>query len=502
MDFSNQDHSFLQIAWKAGTLGISQRGTKRIAKSTIMAFDVPKLCQFVNHTLSFKSLCTRACLLYGASNIMRQQSNILYEDTIQLYKRLEFVFTHPDKKPDIDLSRPFVSAQTITLQHELDTLFEFSKSQAAPSFSDLFEQPRSRKRDRDLYELEQDLSSLLITNLSEQLINTDEQVIDFDFNLEDDLLQSYIRPIAIENQRDNQEEITPFENDNGAMTPLLSAGSPIHSSILSHSSASYGPHIPPLIQEEEMASINTDLYDALLPDHPDQFSLSPVPPDLPRPRAVKRMMMRRAQDTILPSDCYQHPPLRSLPSFTTNHFIKHSLQTPSIITGVEPGSILSWVLFPHHQKTQEYPLRVERSRRFDRRRDALGSSPSSSSSSFLGGLSYSQTGALSIQSTSDIHTPEFHAHFDLGDESHMTLIREHENEWQFNEAPWTDEDMTIDYGFLDFNQPFHLEEELNQLIANRSEVSKYFSHVLELASKGKIRAIQTEPYGPIEIELL
>ncbi|OBZ90113.1 hypothetical protein A0J61_01839 [Choanephora cucurbitarum] len=529
MDISHQDHLFLQIAWKAGTLGLSKAGSKRIKRHTIMAFDVPKLCQLVNNKLSLKSLTTRACLLCGASTIMRQQSNILYDDTIQLYKLLELGFTHPDKRPNIDLEKPFASLQAITIQNELESFFEFTSSHTAPSFSDLFVESihRSHKRDRDLYDLEESLSSVLhISDITEQqdfVIAPHEpfnegvyqDMIDFDFSLGDGDMM--IDPIMTEKRRDNEKEHTPSTNDVNlsSTSPLLTADSPVHHSphpsSISHSPASYGrdndlPRFPPLIPEEEeegvlesdsIASMSTDLYASILPQHhPSQLVVSPVPPDRPRPRAVKRMMLRRTQDTILPSECYQRPDLLTAqPVITTHHpkDMRYQIRHPSLATLDKIGAGVKHLLFPNRTIDKGYQ-QVERPRRFDRRRDALGSSPSTASSSFLGGIA-----------AYNIHTPEFQStHFDLGDDSHMTLIHEAQNEWPLDNAQFDYENHAdIDYGYLDFNHQFNLEEEeINRFLENRSEVSKSFSYVLELASKGKIKATQHEPYGPIDIELL
>ncbi|RCI02974.1 hypothetical protein CU098_012273, partial [Rhizopus stolonifer] len=333
-----------------------------LKKNIIVSFNVPKLCQLVSNEQCIISLGAKACLLYGASTIMRQQSNILYEDTVQLCKKLKTGLTRPEVKPDINLEKLFASESAITLLEERDDLLVFKSSINAPSFSDLFDghNAYSSQQDHNLHQFETDLSPLLrLSSMHidesnsglfqmlrdstieqpvmfplQAMINLRDEMVDFGFDMDDhdpmqviynhDEGQDFTEALE-ENNENNKQGFrlsteaydTIFDLPHASRDPLLTksvtAHSPLNKATLSphhssHSPATSGrnrnPSVsspPPLIREEDeesIASMNTELYASLVPeDHPDRIFVSPISPTLHRPRAVKRMMLSRAQDT-------------------------------------------------------------------------------------------------------------------------------------------------------------------------------------------------------------
>lgn len=66
--------------------------------------------------------------------------------------------------------------------------------------------------------------------------------------------------------------------------------------------------LPPLIAEEDeydtsFSSINTDMYSNIV-EETDNIVVSPIPPELPRPRIVRRMMLEQERDTMIPWSTY------------------------------------------------------------------------------------------------------------------------------------------------------------------------------------------------------
>jgi hypothetical protein len=70
--------------------------------------------------------------LFGISNICKQKSHFLYEDSIHLYNKIRIGFFDTNHLKSIDMDKPIASFITLP---EKDSLFEYQSPQGP--FSDL-----------------------------------------------------------------------------------------------------------------------------------------------------------------------------------------------------------------------------------------------------------------------------------------------------------------------------------------------------------------------------
>ncbi|KAI7907422.1 uncharacterized protein BX663DRAFT_557962 [Cokeromyces recurvatus] len=359
----------------------------------------------------------------------------------------------------------------------------------------------------------------------------------------------------------------PSANSYSPFTTSIKASSSGRISIGNHPVSSGNSHPPSLILEEgSLDSPSTEMYPDIVPDD-SSIAVSEISSTVHHPRCVRRMMMNTAEDTILPFSHYyqtgkvirKNENLQIMSKKESIDEIRDSLRLPSmrLITSDQveatnrEGALLihgeyaffqnknKYFYFNQQQRHQyhsstEFAKSVEKSRRFDRRRNTSGSS-SSVSGGFMN-TNNNTNGNISIRSSSvDIPTPEMN-NLDLGGDNHSDHIPQNNAHWPFNnqfDGGYDFDDNNVDYGYLNFDQAFHIENQeviedynheggakeflielrtnyssqdtirLDEIFKsrNRIQISQIFYYILVLASKSQIYLCQKEPYDSIDIKL-
>lgn len=315
--------------------------------------------------------------------------------------------------------------------------------------------------------------------------------------------------------------------------------------------------LPPLIAEEDeydtsFSSINTDMYSNIV-EETDNIVVSPIPPELPRPRIVRRMMLEQERDTMIPWSTYtnteritrRNTDEQSAQQSNSKRrkLIEKELRFPSIaldINGRESTlSIMedekyrfyfSHQYFKERNTGIEFPRnqQIELSRHDHRQYSSSGSNSGS---------------AVHIRSSSDVTGSVDMHNFDLSDvdmkDAEIRRFPESTFASGFNDGQFDYDNDDIDYGYFDFDDGFrnaldssvinstlHREQDeerrrnefLQELYAckqhsqnsninlsdifqfkNRYENARSFHYLLELASNNKVIPYQNEPFGVIEI---
>ncbi|KAI9352343.1 hypothetical protein BD770DRAFT_142245 [Pilaira anomala] len=251
-----------------------------------------------------------------------------------------------------------------------------------------------------------------------------------------------------------------------------------------------------------------------------------VPPPVEnKPRTIRRMMLDQVQSTVIPWECYSTDKIirKEKTNQDKNTNLQKGLRFPSIafnpfqknnfnLVGEELAFFIitdsrNRFFFPgisdHELNTEFARKNIEKSRRADHRQSFYSSSGS----------------GIHLRSSSDLTiTPDMHS-LDL---SEMDLPDARNIQDSFN---ITDD---VDYDYISFDEGYpspssndkqceHILQEMRLFLPDgnnkiqlddlfqlksRSGISQLFYYTLELASKKMIQPSQTEPYGPIEIQLV